>query len=92
MIADLARRTGHFKLMQGAMNPCVAIGAALSSRGVRRQASRLSRRLYGADGNGGRSFTVLLDGDARDQTPDWKVRVWPFLIDAGKRLASQIGG
>jgi MFS family permease len=31
VVADLARRTGRFNLMQGAMNTCVAIGAALSN-------------------------------------------------------------
>ena len=31
IVADLARRTGRFNLMQGAMNTCVAIGAALSN-------------------------------------------------------------
>lgn len=31
VVADLARRTGRFNLMQGAMNACVAIGASLSN-------------------------------------------------------------
>jgi len=31
IVADLARHTGHFNLMQGAINMCVAIGASLSN-------------------------------------------------------------
>jgi MFS family permease len=31
VVADLARRTGRFNLMQGAMNTCVAIGASVSN-------------------------------------------------------------
>jgi hypothetical protein len=31
IVADLARRTGRFNLMQGAMSTCVAIGASLSN-------------------------------------------------------------
>jgi MFS family permease len=31
VVADLARRTGRFNLLQGAMNTCVAIGGSLSN-------------------------------------------------------------
>jgi MFS family permease len=31
VVADLARRTGRFNLLQGVMNTCVAIGSSLSN-------------------------------------------------------------
>jgi hypothetical protein len=50
IVADLARHTGRFNLLQGAMNTCVAVGAALSNLGAGVVANR-----YGYD----RGFLLL---------------------------------
>lgn len=87
IIADLARGTGRFNLMQGAMSTCVAIGAALSNLVagfVTKQAG------FGA---GFMLLTALAVGALLffwAVMPETKRRigkfaVWPYLIDAGKR-------
>jgi len=94
MIADLARRTGRFNLMQGAMNTCVVIGASLSNLVagfVAREAGfRTGFMMLTALAVGALAFfwAVMPETQRRIR----RCAVWPFLIDAGKWLASLMAG
>jgi MFS family permease len=94
MIADLARRTGRFNLMQGAMNTCVAIGAALSNLVagfVAKQAGfRAGFMVLTALAVGALLFFWAVMPETKRRIG--RFAVWPYLIDAGKRLVSQMAG
>jgi sugar phosphate permease len=80
--------------MQGAMNTCVAIGAALSNLVagfVAKQAGfRAGFMVLTALAVGALLFFWAVMPETKRRIG--KFAVWPYLIDAGKRLVSQMAG